>query len=238
MPAASMLTYDSIAGPVHAIGVDLSDVQKLAKEEKRIKKYSDTCAARSAEEIAAVGKAISDGHSKRTDEQKLDASKKRSDTLVKKYYRYRIVDRENEDIILLDDLNGAAISEIFGIKEPDNRNYNGKKLAYNFTACRIVNVAEMKMKQRKDVGVPKDDSNKISYNVIAIGKDGVETGTIFHEDVPERTIILFLGKPPTTRFYFSNELNLKNPRKHKEHGYIKITLCREGSDGSKRQKFS
>ena len=104
-------------------------------------------------------------------------------------------------------------------------------------ACRIVNVAEMKMKQREDAGAPKDDSKKISYNVIAIGKDGVETGTIFHEDVPERTILSFLGRPPTTRFQFADELKLKKPRKHKEHGYIKITLCREGSDGSKRQKF-
>ena len=156
MPAASMLPYDSIAGPVHAIGVDLSDEQKLAKSKKQI----DTCADRaadwrSAEESAAVGKAISDAYSKRTDEQKLVTMKKglhNAEKGHKKYYRYRIVDRENEDAILLDDLNGAAISEIFGIKEPDNRNYNSKNLAYNFTACRIVNVAEMKKKQRKDAG--------------------------------------------------------------------------------------
>ena len=120
----------------------------------------------------------------------------------------------------------------------NNRNYNGKKLAYNFTACKIVNVAEMKMKERKDAGAPKDDLKKISYNVMAIGKDGVETGTIFHEDVPERTINLLLGKSPTKRFFFTAKLQLKKPRKHKEHGCIKIALCGSESDGSKRQKFS
>ena len=90
----------------------------------------------------------------------------------------------------------------------------------------------MKTKQRKDAGAPKPDSKKTSYNVIACDKDGVETGTIFHEDVPERTINLLLGKSPTKRFFFTAELQLKKPRKHKEHGYIKIALCRSGSDGS------
>ena len=102
----------------------------------------------------------------------------------------------------------------------------------------IVNTAPKTRAPSSAKGKPKDDSKKTSYNVIAVGKDGVETGTIFHEEVPERTINLFLGKSPTRRFFFTDELKLKKPRKHKEHGYIKITLCREGSDGSKRQRFS